>query len=78
MILNPETAIKWVSQELLKFVSSSFGSSSLAQSSIHHKNIASSSGYIFLITLSKFSLREIKYSSILFISFFDNFSYFVA
>ena len=45
VILNPETATKWVSQELLKEFCISFGISSLAQISIHHKKIASWFGY---------------------------------
>lgn len=44
VILKPETAIKCVSQELLKFSFNSSGSSSLAQSKIHHRKIASFSG----------------------------------
>ncbi|MBT4633514.1 hypothetical protein HOB94_06315 [bacterium] len=44
VMLNQETAIKCVSQELLKSCFKSFGRLSLAQIKIHHKNIASSFG----------------------------------
>jgi len=47
-ILNPLTAMRCVSQELLKFVLSSSGMSSLAPKSIPPKKTLSFSGYIFL------------------------------
>jgi len=45
VILNQLTAIKWVSQELLKSFFKESGIFSLAQMRIHQRNIASSEGY---------------------------------
>lgn len=71
VILKPETAIKWVSPELLKFFFSSGGNSSLAQSSIHHKKIASFFGKFSFIIDNNFSLNKIIFSSSIKIFFFS-------
>ena len=46
VILNQETATKWVSQELLKDFNISFDISSLAQIKIHQSKTASFSGNV--------------------------------
>lgn len=63
VMLNQETAIKCVNQELLKFCFKSFGKSSLAQSKIQPKKIASFSGKICFIFSKSFSLKFIIFSS---------------
>lgn len=63
VILNQETAIKCVNQELLKFCFNSLGKSSLAQSKIQPKKIASFSGKICFIFSKSFSLKFIIFSS---------------
>lgn len=58
LILKPLTAIRCVSQELLKFSSSSFGISSLAQKRIPARNIRSSDGYSFVSISIAFCLHD--------------------
>ena len=70
VILNQETAIKWVNHELLKSCFKSSGRDSLAHNKIHHKNIASSFGYISYTVLNSFFLVLIIVFSILFILLF--------
>ncbi|MDP2396525.1 MAG: hypothetical protein Q8S84_08155 [bacterium] len=74
VILNQETAIKCVSQELLKFCFNSSGSDSLAHNNIHHRNIASSLGYILYIVSKKNFLNSIILFSTILISFFHTIS----
>ena len=71
VILNQETAIKWVNQELLKFSFNSFGRFSLAHNKIQDKNIASFLVYILLIVWINFSLKLYIFLYTLFISFFQ-------